>query len=122
MSRLVLIRGLPGSGKSTLAQVMAGYTHIEADMYFTNSDGEYVFDKTKLKDAHSWCQTECRRLLAHGVPVVVSNTFTCLWEMQPYFEMGTRASVIVARGEFQDKHRVPQAVIDAMRARWEELP
>ena len=46
---LYILRGLPGSGKSTLAESLGGY-HIEADMYFTNDDGEYNFDPSSLPD------------------------------------------------------------------------
>lgn len=43
---IVLVRGLPGSGKSTLAKGMAGYVHVEADMYF-EVDGLYRYEPEK---------------------------------------------------------------------------
>ena len=55
MKELFLLRGLPGSGKSTLANSLGG-THVEADMYFLDPQGEYIFDASKLKHAHQWCQ------------------------------------------------------------------
>ena len=54
---LILLRGLPGAGKSTLAKMMSD-SHYEADMYFTNDEGEYHFDPLKLKQAHQWCQDQ----------------------------------------------------------------
>lgn len=77
--QLILVRGLPGSGKSTHARVIANEifrcARIEADMYFVK-DGEYLFDASKLGEAHKWCLDNTRELLSDGVSVVVSNTFT----------------------------------------------
>lgn len=121
---LVLIRGLPGSGKSTLAKSMQGYMHFEADMYFTR-DGEYIFDHSKIKDAHAWCQWWVKDNLSRGYKVVVSNTFTQKWEMQPYLDMaehlGVPVRIIEANGNFQNMHGVPDEAIERMRARWEEI-
>lgn len=121
---LVLIRGLPGSGKSTIAKHMSGHIHLEADMYHMK-DGEYCFDPAKVKDAHTWCQQQTKNLIAAGDSVVVSNTFTRLWEMQPYFEMakefGIEPNVIEAKGNWKNQHNVPDSVLEAMRNRWEEM-
>ena len=88
---LILVRGLPGLGKSTLGRTIANAydgIQLENDMQFMVS-GEYVFDPSKLEDAHTATQTEVKNLLAESAPcVVVSNTFTRFWEMQPYEAMG----------------------------------
>ena len=122
---LVLIRGLPGSGKSTLAKSMQMHHHIEADMYFVQSYVGYVFDPSKLRAAHGWCQSEARRMLEAGRYVVVSNTFTQKWEMQPYLDMAASMNipvrVIEATGNFKNVHGVPDDAIERMRARWEEI-
>jgi predicted kinase len=119
---LVLIRGLPGSGKSTLAKAMKNHVHLEADMYFM-VDGEYCFDHGGIKRAHEWCQSECFMHLKTGRSVVVSNTFTQQWEMRPYIDMAKRLDVpvrvIVADGQYQNVHNVPDEVIVKMRQRWE---
>lgn len=121
---LVLIRGLPGSGKSTMAKSMAGYLHIETDMFFVTPYEGYKFDPRRISEAHSWCQRLTKYALK-TVNVVVSNTFTQKWEMQPYFDMGAELGipvrVIEATGNFQNIHGVPEAAIERMRARWEEL-
>lgn len=120
---LVLIRGLPGSGKSTLAKSLSGYVHFEADMYFMDDD-EYKFDPALIAEAHRWCQ-RATRLALKTTSVVVSNTFTQKWEMQPYFDMaaelGVPVRVIEATGNFKNIHGVPDAAIERMRARWEEF-
>ncbi len=100
-ARLVLIRGLPGSGKTTMASVLSllGYKHFEADMFFVGDDGVYRHDSTMLKSAHAWCQTNVRNALKEGHRVVVSNTFTQHWEMQPYFDMGVSIQILEAGGQ-----------------------
>lgn len=118
---LVLIRGLPGSGKSTLAKGMQAHFHVEADMFFVKPYVGYEFDPSKLRAAHGWCQAECRKHLELKHSVVVSNTFTQKWEMQPYFDMAASLNipvrVIEATGNFKNVHGVPDEAIERMRAR-----
>lgn len=125
--QLVLIRGLPGSGKSTIAKALhkAGFEWFEADTYHLNDDGDYCFDRANAKAAHEWCQQETRNALENGKQVVVSNTFTQIWEMAPYFDMakalGIEPNVLEAKGNWPNVHAVPAEVMDRMRARWEPL-
>ena len=123
--QLVLIRGLPGSGKSTIASAMAGYRHLEADMFFTDLDGRYVYDSSKIKAAHEWCQLNTKWALERGERVVVSNTFTRLFEMEPYFEMaknfGIEPRIVEATGNWPNVHGVPAEVVEKMRQRWEKI-
>lgn len=122
---LFLLRGLPGSGKSTLAETLGGY-HLEADMFFTNDDGEYNFDPQQLPTAHKWCKTMVQELMDEGVErIVVSNTSTQLWEMEPYMNMAeengyTVFSLIVEnRHGGNNIHGVPSEAIDRMKNRFE---
>lgn len=125
---LFLVRGIPGSGKSTKAKqlIQEGLAdvHFEADMYF-EVDGEYVFDPSKIKDAHAWCQKETDAALAAGKRVVVSNTFVKKWEAAVYFDMaakhGVDVEVIVATGNYQNVHGVPAEVLLRMKDNWEEF-
>jgi predicted kinase len=136
---LTIIRGLPGSGKSTLAQALvfergaegeygevADLIHVEADMYFINAKGEYEYDGSKIKDAHTWCQNTVRINLLEGHDVIVSNTFTQLHEMELYFAMArafnAKLQVIECHGNFGSIHHVPAEVMTRMADRWEPLP
>jgi predicted kinase len=110
--KLILIRGLPGSGKSTVAKKFTNTRHIEADMYFGK---HYAFDPKKVVDAHNWCINETYDLLSDRVDVVVSNTFTTLEELRPYFEMaaifGIVPTVILCQNSFQNVHGVPEEAV-----------
>ena len=120
MSRLILIRGLPGSGKSTLAKNLIGfYVHYETDMFW---GPDYEFDASKLPEAHAWCQKNVKEALMTGWGVVVSNTFTTIWEMQPYFDMakelGITPQVVTCHGQYGNVHNVPEAALERMRDRF----
>lgn len=123
---LLLIRGLPGSGKTTMAKeyAKAGYVHCEADQFF-EIDGQYRFDASKLSAAHSDCLRRAIAAMDAGISVVVANTFTRLWEMQPYInaakQRGASARIVEATGNYPNVHGVPEDAIERMRARWEPV-
>lgn len=134
MQELILIRGLPGSGKSTFAsQIAKGleqlvfhhFVHIETDMYFNKGKHlEYLFDASKLPEAHQWTQNWCREELKEGNSVIVSNTFSRIWEMQPYLDMAKefdcKVTVITCEGNYGNIHGVPEETINKMKSRWEK--
>ena len=126
MNKLIIVRGLPGSGKSTLARKMletgVADRHVEADMYFM-IEGKYQFNPAKLKYAHEWCFEEVRHsLLTRGENVVVSNTFTQLWEAERYIAMaqieGIEVVIVTCEGEYGSVHNIPEEAMEKMRARF----
>lgn len=129
---LILLRGLPGSGKSTLAKIILQVRSIDepevlsADDFFENSDGEYVFDSTKLKEAHNYCQFRCsERMRQQKARIVVANTFTQEWEMEEYFKMAERYNyrvhtvIVENRHGNQNVHGVPEDKLQQMKERFQ---
>ncbi|KAE9271028.1 hypothetical protein PF001_g28561 [Phytophthora fragariae] len=78
----VIMIGLPGSGKTTFAQEVARYAATvdfrasicSADLFFQRG-GSYVFDASRLWEAHRSCYEQCRELLwrspDRGVDIVI---------------------------------------------------
>ena len=126
MKKLILIRGLPGSGKSTLAKTLmfapalGPAIHLEADQYFMR-DGRYEFDSERLSLAHRWCEDETDKALTLG-PVIVSNTFTTVSELRPYFRIaashGIVPQVITCENQWTSVHQVPEETMTKMKTRF----
>ena len=124
---LFIVRGLPGSGKSTFASEITD-TYFEADQYFINPSGEYVFDPSKIKDAHEWCRTNTESAMVSGSPkIAVSNTFTQDWEMQAYYDLAEKyeyrvfSIVIENRHGNKNLHGVPDDTLKRMKDRFQIL-
>ncbi len=122
---LYIVRGIPGSGKSTFAKTFKTVEHYEADMFFMRGNG-YEFDATKLKAAHEWCQDMVFMSMKRNEPtIVVSNTFTQEWEMEPYLEMAKTheykvfSIVVENRHGGINEHGVPEEKLEQMKNRFE---
>lgn len=134
---LILLRGLPNSGKTTLAYTLTDEV-CEADSYFMvvrdeNGEihrhvysGEYEFDPKLLKEAHEDCRILCEDFMSWGQElVVVSNTFTEEWEMEPYYKLAKKydymvhSIIVEKRHEGENNHNVPKEQIEKMRKRFQ---
>jgi phenolic acid decarboxylase len=84
-----------------------------------------------LKDAHKWCQDRVHTamILNHTANInnviVVSNTFTQEWEMDPYFKMADTFDykvftvIVENRHGGVNQHGVPEDKIQIMKDRFE---
>lgn len=123
MKELIIIRGVCGSGKSTFADLICNQ-HVEADMFFMQ-DGEYMFEPSRLKEAHQWCLNKTEEWMKQDWNVVVSNTFTQKWELQPYLELaekyGYRVHSLIKENlhNGENTHGVPEDKIKQMKDRFE---
>jgi predicted kinase len=80
---MYVMRGLPGSGKTTMARTLS--KHVYATDDFWMKDGEYVFDKERLKEAHRWNVDRVEDVLKKDIsPVVVDNTNLEPCDIKPY--------------------------------------
>lgn len=84
---VILMRGISGAGKTTRAKLIVSKAHanfyvaksVSADDYFTDSNGKYHFDPSKLSLAHDTCFENYVRLLleyrrVNKAIIVVDNT------------------------------------------------
>lgn len=130
--QVYIIRGVSGSGKSSLAKKIAGLHSLEGkvakifetDNYFM-VDGEYKFDATKLHRYHQKCFSDFLDALndRHVDVVIVANTFTRKWEYVNYADAakdsGYEVTILIANGNYQNVHNVPDDVVQKMKNRFE---
>ena len=131
MKDLLLLRGLPGAGKSSLATVLAQNTWpvFSVDDYFTDPNtGAYTFHFEKNHLSYKDCEANTAKAMAAGTAlVIVANTFTMAWELEPYLALaqqyGYRLHVATVekyhRGS--NAHGVTDEQIEKMAAKYRVL-
>ena len=138
---LILVRGVSGAGKSTIGEMFddGATTRILStdDLFYV--DGEYKFDPSKLAEYHQAIIDKVEsimveydwKIMDHDYSwfpidrIVVCNTFTQMWEMEPYFNLAKKHdwcihTIIVENRHGSDSiHDVPADVIKSQRERFE---
>lgn len=130
--KLLILRGSPGSGKTTFATKNNSFKTwkiVSADMFFTRPDGKYVFDRTKLQDAHNQCFTDAYNYLSQGFNVIVDNTNRLLSEFRRYFNLTDNKHLPKVEIRVYSMHFyygstkiLPHHVIDRYFKEYEPLP
>lgn len=113
--KVILMSGIPGSGKTSYVDRLvredpdSKFCICSADHYFqTDSNGkydqdeEYVFDPSKLADAHSSCMKKFIEEIVPGSKtsswadvIVVDNTNSTAMELSPYVQIAMAYGVPV---------------------------
>ena len=145
---LILVRGVSGAGKSTIGE-MLGEDTLSTRILSTDDlfyiDGKYEFKKIMDEDPdmlrknhqaiiakveqymkdYEWQIIEDDWSYSPVDRIVVCNTFTQMWEMEPYFNLakkhGWRIHTIIAENRHGSDsiHDVPADVIKSQRERFE---
>ena len=138
---IILVRGVSGAGKSTIADMLNVYLNScfsTDDMFMVGS--KYKFDPSKLGEYHAaivqkvkdvmvdldYEHTSGEDLLTPRT-IIVHNTFTEEWEMQPYFDLAKefewRVHTIIVENRHGSKsiHDVPDAALKAQKERFEVI-
>lgn len=104
--RMVLMQGPQGVGKTTIAKAIAkrgGVQILSADDYFMK-DGSYVFDGTRLADAHAACKRRAEEVLTTSEDVaLIDNCNKNMRDASAYMSLVT-GHVLVLR--IQPKNQV----------------
>lgn len=127
---LYLVRGIPGSGKTTIGLKLLSRglvtCHFEADMWFTDDNGRYNYDRTQVGFAHKWCRQQTMEAIQRGESVVVCNTFSQPHELTPYLDMashyGVNLVIVRADGNYNNIHDIPEDVVASMRSGFKDIP
>jgi predicted kinase len=137
------MQGAAGSGKSTMAAAIKD-SHdqkreealILGSDEFWNQNGKYVFDPTRLEDAHRWNQRRVAKAMIDITPIIiVDNTNTQQWEIEPYLHLAKMfgyavqivrvdpglGQCLVRNHERPEDRRVPDGVLMAQYSRMEVL-
>lgn len=138
----IILRGLPGSGKSFLAKKIVDDTvrknptdHIiSADDFFYRS-GKYLYDISKLTEAHQTAQRTFFNRASKGYsPLIIDNTNMEHWEMFPYIQAAIQYSYhleiiepqtpwkcTASKLAHRNKHSVPMDKIKKMMDKYQKI-
>lgn len=107
MRNLIILKGVSGNGKSTFANLVAEPKVIcTADDYFTDANGNYNFDATKLGAAHGACKAKFDNSLNDDAieNIVIANTNTKPSEWKYYAEKAEQAGLRVIHIVLEKHH------------------
>lgn len=135
MLQVIILSGVSGSGKDTyikryqIENPNVKTFVVSADHFFIK-DGDYVFDPSKLEEAHGACMRNfiqhVRNFIEEDGVVFVNNTNTTIEEIAPYYAIARAygaevqlitLSVLPHIAAKRNVHGVPEKAIVAMHNR-----
>ena len=126
MKNVIILQGLPGAGKSYFVNSFKEKTIVcSADDYFYKS-GKYIFEPSKLSEAHRACFRKFIDAIQYNGTVIVDNTNTTAIEIAPYVLGGEAYGCTVEiirilcdpeKAFARNIHNVPEHAIYAMNDR-----
>lgn len=126
---LLTLRGIPGSGKTSLAKAISitnGAPIFSIDSYFEDEAGNYIFDYQKNHLAYKECEAKTKQALEQGIPfVIVDNTFTLDWELEPYVRLAKECEyklfvvTVENRHGGNNVHQIPEEQIEKMKGKYQ---
>jgi tRNA uridine 5-carbamoylmethylation protein Kti12 len=143
----VIMHGGPGSGKSTRAtEIVSDYARlakdeekksyeiISTDNFWLDENGNYIFNPSRLREAHNWCFRQWHEACFEGLTLVVlDNTNMQKTEWENYAYIAKVFGYSVQHEAFKPKdfhellkwakrntHGVPVAKVFEMYDRWED--
>lgn len=105
--RTILLRAVSGAGKSTFANLIAPNSAICcADDYFTDSNGNYNFEPSKLGAAHKSSQEKFLKLCDDETTetIVVANTNTKESDFNFYIRESEKRGMMVFSLVLENRH------------------
>jgi predicted kinase len=137
---VIILQGVPGSGKSTFCDKLADFVGnpvtedvqvCSADHFFVNKNGDYVFNKHLLGQAHAQCFYDFQYWVAktgskRPLYIVIDNTNTTHKEIIKYVDEANSYgwdtvtitfNIDVEKAAKRNIHGVPLERVKEMRAR-----
>jgi uridine kinase len=104
-----ILRGCSGGGKSFVTEKLnknIGWVAVSADDYFTDKDGNYNWDATKLGNAHGMCKNTFMESLKESTVtnIIVNNTNTQEKEWKFYQQEAEKAGADVIFLVVENRH------------------
>lgn len=131
-NNMIIMVGIPGSGKSTLSKHLSEVMGLEicsVDHWMVDDQGNYAFDRNRLREVHENCQKKARQLLHEGKSCIIDNTNCTEMAINNYLDIAStyEAHVLIywfmcnPETGLRNVHGVTQDILERMRQQQKDL-